>query len=281
VLRDDLQRRLVLDVNVLLELGEDRALGHLPPDHVGAEGHEHAGPEDQAPAPAVQRVVGEQLHEHPGQRAEDGAERGTHHDERGESAALADRSGLGEQRGAARLLGARAEALQEAQEDQQQRRPDADRAVGGQAADQERGRAHQEERADQHPLAAVLLPEVGEEQPAERPGGEADRVGRERRDEARGRGDGREEHLAEDQRGCGAVDDEVVLLEHRPDHARPCGAANVRRVRLGDLVGPPDAGGGVVGHGLLSLREVAGVLASRLVGRRPGGTCGTTGSRRP
>ena len=98
--------------------------------------------------------------------------------------------------------------------------PDADLVVGGQAADEERRGAHQREREDQDALAAELVADVAEEERADRPGDVADAEGGERQQRG-GRGVGLgEEDLAEDQRGGGAVDEEVVVLQGAADPAR-------------------------------------------------------------
>ena len=62
------------------------------------------------------------------------------------------------------------EALEQAQHDQQNRRGDADLAVGRQAPHQERRDAHQQQRADQDLLAAQLVADVTHQEGPERPG---------------------------------------------------------------------------------------------------------------
>ena len=64
-------------------------------------------------------------------------------------------------------------------------RPEADRGVGRQHADQDAGDAHQQQRRDQRRLAADPVAPVAEDRRADRPRGEADGVGRERRQRAR------------------------------------------------------------------------------------------------
>ena len=58
---------------------------------------------------------------------------------------------------------------QQPQEDEQDRRGNADLAVGRQTADQEGRDAHQQQREDQHPLAAELVADVAHEERADRP----------------------------------------------------------------------------------------------------------------
>ena len=59
--------------------------------------------------------------------------------------------------------------------DQQDRRPDADRGVGREQADAERGAGHQQDRHGQYPLAADPVAERTPEDPAERADEERDR----------------------------------------------------------------------------------------------------------
>src|SRR5215217_6538451 len=108
----------------------------------------------------------------------------------------------------ARLLAGGGEALQQPQAYEQDRRPDPDGVVAGQAADEEGRGAHQRDGEDQDALAAVLVADVAHEERADRPRDVADAVGGERQQRAR-RGVGLgEEDLAEDQRGGSAVDEE-------------------------------------------------------------------------
>ena len=64
--------------------------------------------------------------------------------------------------------------------DEQHRRPDADRAVGRQQPNQERRDAHDQQRPDEHRLAAEPVAVVPEDDAAERAGDEADRERAER-----------------------------------------------------------------------------------------------------
>ena len=75
---------------------------------------------------------------------------------------------------------AQAQALAEAHQGQHGRGPQADLVVGGQQADQERGDAHGQQRADQGGLAADPVPEVAEDDRAQRAGDEGHRKGRQR-----------------------------------------------------------------------------------------------------
>ena len=116
-------------------------------------------------------------------------------------------------------LAADAEALSEAQHDEQNRCPDADRGVAGQQAHQQRCRAHEQERVDQHRLAADLVAVVGEDGAAEGPRDEPDGERSESGERPGHRIEGREEDLIEDQGRGGAEDEEVVPLDRRSDEA--------------------------------------------------------------
>ena len=65
-------------------------------------------------------------------------------------------------------------ALCEAQHDEQNRCPDANGGVAGQQPHQHRRRAHEQQRVDQHRLAADLVAVVGEDGAAEGPRDEPD-----------------------------------------------------------------------------------------------------------
>jgi hypothetical protein len=69
-------------------------------------------------------------------------------------------------------LRARSPSLQEAQSHQQYRRPDAYGGVAGKQPDQERRHSHQEQREYDHRLAPDMVPEVPEDNAADRTGEE-------------------------------------------------------------------------------------------------------------
>ena len=130
----------------------------------------------------------------------------------------------------AAVFGAGAEALQQPQQQQQDRCPDADRRIGRQQADQEGAAADQQQGRHQHRLAAHPVAEMAEEQAAERARQEADGEGGEGRQRADGGIVFREEQLAEHQRRRGAVDEEVVPLERRTDGGRQHDVAERTRI---------------------------------------------------
>ena len=133
-------------------------------------------------------------------------------------------------------LAADAKALCKAQHDEQNRCPDADRGVAGQQPHQHRRRAHEQQRVDQHRLAADLVAVMGEDGAAEGPRDEPDG---ERSESGQGPGHrikGWEEDLVEDQGRGGAEDEEVVPLDRRADEAGEGHLA--RRVGGRPIAGP-------------------------------------------
>ena len=132
----------------------------------------------------------------------------------------------GHQRRAAPLAADR-DALHDAQEHQQDRRPHADLGVGGQQADEGAADTHQGHAQHEHLLAADPVAEVAEHDPAERAG----EVARGERAEA-GHGadervEVREEDLVEHDRGRRGVQQEVVVLDHAAEVARQDGTAQL------------------------------------------------------
>jgi len=79
--------------------------------------------------------------------------------EAAEIATPAERRMLQDHRAGAGDLAAHREALDQPQRDQQDRRPDADGAVGGQQRDDERRTAHQQHAQHQHRLPPVGVPQ--------------------------------------------------------------------------------------------------------------------------
>src|ERR671921_543564 len=110
-------------------------------------------------------------------------------------------------------------ALQKAQDDEQDRGPDADRLVGRQEADEGRGHPHDDQGHHQHGFTPDFVSVVAAEHATYGTGYETDRVGSEgvqRADKRVGPG---EEELAEDQGRCGPVDEKVVPLDDGADEA--------------------------------------------------------------
>jgi hypothetical protein len=136
-----------------------------------------------------------------------------------EAAALGRRVLDGHERAAGPLAADR-EALDRAQQDEQDRREQPDVVVRRQQADRHGRRPHEEQRDDQHRLAPDAVAEVTEERAAERAEQEADAEGGERGERADGRVGVGEEQVAEDERGGSAVEEEVVPLDGGADEGR-------------------------------------------------------------
>ena len=183
--------------------------------------------EGQAPAPALERAahrVGEQR-----DRAGREQQADRHADLRpaADEAAALGVAPLHAQRHRAAPLAADADPLDQAQQDEQRRRPEAERGVAGQHADERAGDAHQQQGRDQRGLAADPIAEVAEDGRADGAGGEAHGVGRERGERARVGARAREEQMREDQRRGRPVQEEVVPLDRGADGAGDHGAAHL------------------------------------------------------
>jgi hypothetical protein len=114
-------------------------------------------------------------------------------------------------------LAADPDPLDEAQGDEQDRRPHPDGVVGGEQPDADGRRAHEGHRDDQHGLAAGPVTEVPHDRTADGPGEETDGQRGEGREGAGEIAVAGEELRAEDERGRRAVDEEVVPLDRRAD----------------------------------------------------------------
>jgi len=93
--------------------------------------------------------------------------------------------------------------------------------VGWQAADQKGAGPHDQHGQHQHGLAADAVAEMAEDHAAKWPRHEADGIGCEGRERADDWIETWEEQLVEHQRCRGAVDQEIVPLHRRADHAGP------------------------------------------------------------
>ena len=102
-----------------------------------------------------------------------------------------------------------------------ERRPDADLGIGRQQADQHRRHAHQDQAQHQQPLAADPVAEMAEDDAADRPRDEAERIGGEGEQGAGQRIVGGEEQPVEDQGGGRAVEEEIVPFDGRADRGSP------------------------------------------------------------
>ena len=123
-----------------------------------------------------------------------------------------------------------ADALEHAQDGQDDGAPDADGVVARHQGDQERRDAHQQKRRDQRRLAADAVAVMAEDCRADRAADKADEVGAECRERPGQRvGVGKKE-LWKHQSGGGAVDEEVIPLDGRADRRGNHGLAQLRAV---------------------------------------------------
>ena len=113
-----------------------------------------------------------------------------------------------------------ADSLDEADDRQDDGAPDADGLVGRDKSYGEGGEAGDQQGCDQGRLASDAVAVVAEDRSADRAGDEADRIDREGFEDADQRIRMREEQLAEDQAGHGAVEEKIVPLDGCADRAR-------------------------------------------------------------
>ncbi len=201
-------------------LFEDRALDHAHADVETEHQQRCAGEERDAPPPRLERRVRQQRREHHRRRREQESDRRAELHEPGPQAAPARVGVLGDHQCRPSPFAADRDTLHDSQRHEKDGRQHADLLVGGQDADREAGDAHHHHRDDQHRLASEPVAEVPEHQATERSrevtGGERPERG-DRRDRRVRR---REEQVAEDQGGHGAVEQEVVVLDGGTEQAR-------------------------------------------------------------
>ena len=158
----------------------------------------------------ARRQLGHQ-EERDGGQADPG--RRAHLRESAEEAAAPGRRVLHRHQGGAAPFTADREALKEPQDGEQDRRRQPDHGVAGHQTHQGRRDTHHDQGDDQHLLASDAVTEVAEHDTADRTGQEAHAEGGEGQQCPDQRAGVREEQLGEDQGGCGAVDEEVVVLD--------------------------------------------------------------------
>ena len=197
---------------------EFRRLVEVASDHVPDEHDHRADPERDPPPPRHQLLVGKRrCQRKEDRRRQDLSALGAAQGEAGEETATVIGRVLEGHRVGAGLLARCGEALQQPKQDEQDRREDADLAVRRQAADQERGDTHQQQRRDQDPAPAQAVADVSHEERPDRTGDVRNAEGGERGD-VRGRVVAlREEDVGEHERCCCAVDGEVVVLQRAAD----------------------------------------------------------------
>ncbi len=256
----------------LRQRGEERTLGDLQAYvETGAEQHEREQ-ERHPPAPGAEVVVRQHADQRDDPGGEHRAQRGAELGEAGPQAARPVTGVFGDHERRAAPFAADRDALYDAEQDEQDGGPDADRVVRGQQADEEAAGAHQDHRQEHHRLAAEPVAEVAEDDAAERTG----EIPRGERAEG-GHGAHRrvgpgEEEVAEDERGDGSVDEEVVELHGCAEQPGQRDAAQLP----GRGPGFPGSGPGErrlarwVGHGgLLTRRSGTGSAGRTRACRRP------------
>ncbi len=226
---------LVRGLDLGLGLGEDGRL--LEADAYPEADEDHDGREEErgAPAPGVERGVGLEDREQPEDTGrEEVAEGHTGLRPARPEAAVLVLAVLGHHEDRAAPLAADREALDQAAQEQQQRRRDADRRVGRQEADRDGRAAHHEQRDDEHLLAPDPVPVVAEDDTAERAGDEAEGVGAEREERAGQRVAVGEEQAAEDEGRGGAVEEESYHSTAVPTTLAKTILTMLLRVGVGD-----------------------------------------------
>ena len=116
---------------------------------------------------------------------------------------------------AAGKFGTCTESLADAQQGEQDRRPDSDGGVCGQKADSRGCDTHEGDGEDKDFLPADAITEPSQHECAHGAGQEADRVGDERGEQCDDLGLFREEDIAEDQACCHSIQCEVDVFHRR------------------------------------------------------------------
>ncbi|MNL26863.1 hypothetical protein D3C87_1484190 [compost metagenome] len=129
------------------------------------------------------------------------------------------------------------DALQEAHADEQHGCPISNAVVRRDQSDEDRGDAHQKQRDQQHRLASDAVAEMAEDDAAQRPREEPDRIRGKSRQGAGDRVKGGKEDLVEDQRGGRAVQKIVVPLDSGSHEAGNAGRNVLARLPLATLIG--------------------------------------------
>ncbi|MNK60581.1 hypothetical protein D3C87_797150 [compost metagenome] len=172
--------------------------------------------ERNTPAPHLKLIAGEVAATEHHQQRQQQAESGGRLNPAGVETAFADWRVFCHISRSTAVFTAEGQALKHAQHHQNDRRGDADAGVGRQQPDAERRQAHEDDGGEEGVLAPDHVPQPPEHQRAERPDDEAGGEGHQRKDERRGVVDPGEKLLA-DHRREGAIEEEVIPLEHRTE----------------------------------------------------------------
>ena len=202
---------------------------HLRADDEAGDDEHRRQQERQAPGELAIEVRRPEEHE----VREQEAERHTGLRDRGVLASLLPWRVLERHEDRASPLRTEGDALDDADEHEEDGSEQSDLLVGRQDADEHGRDAHQEERADEHRLTADAVAEVAADDAAERTHREADAEGGEPEQHAHDGVLGVEEDGVEVQRGGRAVRQEVVVLDGRADGAADSGPQLVGRAVFG------------------------------------------------
>ena len=200
----------------LLELGAFADIAADP----GAQAHQDdRGDKGRAPAPGHELLVRHHRQQRHHPRGHEQPQRQADLRDRGVEAALVlGREFIGHQHGPAPFA-ADADALGHAQDQQQDRRGDADLVIGRQKPDQHGRPAHQQQRDDQHGLAPDTVAEMAKDDTAQRPGDKAHGKGGIGQQHRNRRVVGRKIQLVEDDARDDPVKEKVVPFDRRADEA--------------------------------------------------------------
>ena len=210
---------------------EHRRLDYAEPDEETDADQHDTQEERNAPAPGEELVVGQLRYQGKDASRQKKADRNAELRKAAEESALAFGRALDDEQHRSAPLAPHAQTLDEAHRHEQYGRPDSDRVVGRQNADDERRDTHDHQRCDERHLASDAIAEMAEENGPERPRHVADRKGSEGRDRADQRVERRKEELAEDERRSGPVQKEVVPLDGGTHDRRDQDAVDHRPVR--------------------------------------------------
>jgi hypothetical protein len=239
---DDFEYRRALDFALGEEFSEDRRLENAESDIEPDPDEEEAEKERYPPAPGEELLSGHLAKREDG---EVGEEKPAGHAELrpggDEAAGMIGASPFHRHQHRAAPLAADPDPLDEAQDGEDDRPPDADLLIGRHQRHRESGQAHEQQRRDQRRLSTDAIAVMAEDRRTYRPRDEAhgiDGKGLERSDPGVRV---REEQLGEDKAGDGAVEKEIVPLDGGANGGRDNGAAELhlmfgrRKLKGGDI----------------------------------------------
>ena len=214
IVADSLDDRRLRNLLVLTFFGEGRRLIDLAADDVARDDDDDAEQEGNTPPPAHERLGRHVVRERQKHRRGEDLP-GLHALQRKacEECSPAERSVLQDHGACPGNLTGDRKALDQPQDDQQQRRQPADLLIRRQNSDSHGRETHEEHADEEHGLAAVGVAPVTQKECTNRTSDVADTVGRQRGDDGDRRVPFGEEDLRENQRRCGRIDKEIVVLQ--------------------------------------------------------------------